>query len=215
MDITLPLHAEEGMRAQLEHALASHGLHGRSFRIGDAADPLPGPLLSALRLQCMTPAELYLHCGPTQRLAEGATSAVAFVSAHNEWHALRRAVELTSLCPAAARVAQAALAALCERAIEEPLQPDPHDGALQEALNVLGGRVGATLASCRCSGRGLVSSQPLAPGEAAVSLPEAALLSAAAARATPALAPALREVDEGAWTEHVMLMLLLMHERRR
>ena len=62
MDITLPLHAEEGMRAQLEHALASHGLHGRSFRIGDAADPLPGPLLSALRLQCMTPAELYLHC---------------------------------------------------------------------------------------------------------------------------------------------------------
>ena len=64
-------------------------------------------LLSALRLQCMTPAELYLHCGPTQRLAEGATSAVAFVSAHNEWHALRRAVELTSLCPAAARVARA------------------------------------------------------------------------------------------------------------
>ncbi|KAL3924123.1 MAG: hypothetical protein SGPRY_004008 [Prymnesium sp.] len=204
------LPADEGMRQELQHALASHGV-GSSVLVNQPTDPLPALLLSAARLLCMSPPELYAHTP--------AAGAVGFVSPLNEWYALLECLTLLRAVPegCTAHAVSSKLDLLCR--VEPDVNPSPHPQAeaAEEMALALGCKLeGVRLADCPCwGGRGLASTRAIREGERVVSLPPSALLSAHAARQDPELMGALADVDEGEWTETIILMLLLLHERQR
>ena len=206
VELELDVAADEGMRGMLTHALQCHGL--ASHRV-TAADPLPTSLLQACRLHAMTPAELYEHWAEPSRQ-------VAPVSPANERHALLHARRLLAQRGLPTAAADALLSSLCAAPAEEA-GPADEDGTMARLAEAHpGSRIGATrLARCEWGGRGVVSTAALGAGAVAVSVPGAALLSVAAARRCAALAPLLPLVEEGAWTETVQVMLLLLHERER
>ena len=209
--VKLPeIDADDGCGTQLRYLLHRHGLCGE-FR-ATASDPLPANLLSALRLHAMTPAELYLRDAPPEHA--NPPPAVEFVGAQNERYALLSARRLLRDHKPSAHAVAVLLERLCCVAPEAPLRRHARDGAMQAALGALGGRGAVALADCAAGGRGLVSGAPLRRGAVVLALPAGALLSAAAARAALG-ADVAAAVDEGAWTEHVLVMLLLLRERAR
>ena len=194
---------------RLEAALRAHGLPpGTQIPINRADDPLPGPLLSQARLRSMSPPELFLH--------EPSAQDVPFVGVHNEWLALRACQTQLAVLPRGLtldRVEQA-LEALCAAAPEgEGTAAD--DRLLRGLAADFGCDASAVcVADCCWGARGLVARRALARGETALAVAPTAMLSVAAARESE-LAAVLPLVDEGEWTEHAVVMLLLLHERRR
>ena len=221
--VTLAVDLDEGMREPLMQALRNANLAsddtGSQLTISISEhDPLPDELLQACRLHCLTAAELLLHEAKVD-------SPVRMIGPSNEQRALLKAREVLRGRPASEEAVAHALRALCEscnvghgqisgsraecesveelrRKVMSSINAPNVDGVVQ-------------LAPCAYGGRGLVSARDLATGESVVSIPADALLSVAAARRDPLLSPLLHLVDEGAWTEHVVVILLLLHERRK
>mgnify|MGYP001983989469 CR=1 FL=1 len=72
---------------------------------------------------------------------------------------------------------------------------------------------GGTAAGSQLPSSPLPTSRTLARGAVALRVPASSLLSASAARAAPELAPLLPHIEaEGEWTEHILVMLLLLLE---
>jgi len=199
-------------------ALSSLGALGTAFVVSDAA-PLPPDLLSTARLHAMSEAELWA-LPPLD-----VSSDVPPASAASEWRALTKLRR--ALCPGSAadlspslpaeEVAQL-LRALCAVEVEPmPLRRHSSDANARTLLAALGGGGGERVAVVGCSagGRGLVAASPIASDEVVVSLPAASLVSGATARAElPAAVVAALE-EEGEWSDHLLVMHLLMRERER
>lgn len=202
---------DDGMNGLLRHALAAHGLLDVRWTITES-HLLPAGLLHACRLHSMTPAELYIHKLPAT------PQPVPWLSAGNEWRALMLARSLLSGSPASLRAVEAALSQLVSSHGGAPAVWPPKGCADlgncgNEDLGIAGSRV--CLAECAFTGRGLVAACHLSAGDCAVSVPERSLLCTAVAKRSPALAGIVQTIDEGEWTEHTIMILLLLYERRR
>ena len=208
-EVALPL-AQDEIATLLTNALAAYGFVDARWHISKA-DPLPEELLHAARLHSMTAEELMLH----QVLGAGG---VPMVSASNEWHALMRLRELLDGLPASEEAVDQALERLCSAGNTQATvaaSTEADTMVLHRCHAIGGGSVPLVrLADDGFDGRGLVSTRSLAAGEAVVAVPAVALLSVRAAWRSE-LARVLHVVDEGVWTEHVIVILLLLHERRR
>ena len=200
-------------------------------------DPLPSALLSACRLKCMTEPELWAHDPPPPGLTG---QPVLFVSSQNEWHALQRARGLARVCerPISLHEVDRRTADLCAAAsAPRPIRRHAQHSAMCALLGDVGGSGAVELAQS-ARGRCLVSSRTLSPSDCALSIPAAALFSAASAASCDVIAPCLpvlrSEVRrapssceplaayissssaahaQGVWSEHLTIMLHLMHER--
>ena len=204
-----PLEAGEGMWEQLSEALHRHGLLHAHIRCNNPSDPLPAALIGAARLRWASPVELYCHhpsAGP-----------VPFISPLNEWYALRECRQL--LHPVPDGLTAAAVSSALEVLTWAPADSSPcaerELEAMAEAATGLDCDMAAVqVAQCPWGGRGLASQRAIEQGEVVLSVPSSSLLSAASAKRSE-LAAVLPLVDEGEWTETVVVMLLLLNERRK
>ena len=211
--VAQPVPRDESIAAALK---AHEILHDETWQI-DERSPMPDRLLQACRLHVMTAAEAFLHDLP---LPDARNKDVAVMSASNEQRALLKARELLSGLPSSEAAIDVALGENCRLSNGHNVEADDSssfDALRTDVLASVGAPDGgaARLACCAYGGRGLVSARSLAAGESVVSVPSSALLSVAAARRCATLGPLLHLIDEGEWTEHVIVILLLLHERRK
>ena len=205
--VSLPVLADEGMRSMLTMALSAHGLLDAKWELC-ADGSIPEGLLDACRLHCLTADELYLHdplCGELR------------FSVSNEWRALLCARNVCVESPPTLHSIARALGTLCDSVIDGtlPAEDQVADMMLSQCLTSLGGDGRTVRIGHSAHGRGLVTTRSLATGDVAISMPASSLLCPAAAWRTPGLSEVLPLVDEGEWTEHVIVLLLLLHERQR
>lgn len=226
IEVSLPEpqdNADDPRNALLIAALRSHKLlEVKSWRLSKES-PLPGRLLQGCRLHVMSAADLFLLETPTwgPDLVD-----VPFVSPSNEYRALLMTRGLVAGAHSCEMAVSDALSELCavhnaSASVGVPSfsDGDGTDDLRTRLLDSFGVSVTSTsaarLATCSQGGRGLVSTRPLCTGETVVRLPAHALLSVSTARSCPVLGPLVPLIDEGAWTEHVVTILLLLHERSK